>query len=111
MPEGLGEVLGNLDRLPKAITADALESATDTGTEILEIAKSKCPVKSGRLRDSGYVKVIGFEVEVGFDAPYAAAVHEDTSANFDRGESKFLEAPFKAAERNFPEGIARKARL
>lgn len=111
MPDGLSEVIGNLDRLPKAITADALQATTASGTEILEIAQRNCPVRTGRLRDSGYVKVLGFEVEVGFSAPYAADVHEDTSADHSTGEAKFLETPFKDASRTLLNDIAREAAL
>lgn len=112
MPEGLEGVLRELDRVTKTVTADALEGTTEAGGQILEIAQQNCPVKTGRLRNSGYVHVLGYEVEIGFSADYAATVHEDTSAGHDTGEAKFLETPFKTATQAIlPEAIVRKARL
>ena len=111
MPDGLNDVLRELDRRTKTITADALEGAADAGYQILDIAQQNCPVKTGDLRDSGYVRVLGYEVEIGFSDKKAAAVHEDTSARHDNGQAKFLEAPFKTADRILPEAVARKARV
>lgn len=111
MPEGLDSVLRELDKVTRTITADALEGATEAGGQILEIAQQNCPVKTGRMRDSGYVHVLGYEVEIGFDTEYAATVHEDTSALHDTGQAKFLETPFKTADRILPAAIVRKARV
>lgn len=111
MPEGLSDVLHELDKVTRTVTADALEGAADAGYQILDVAQRNCPVKSGRLRDSGYVHVLGYEVQVGFSAEYAATVHEDTSAHHDTGQAKFLETPFKTAPQILPEAIVRKARV
>jgi hypothetical protein len=111
MPEGLEDVLREVDKVTKTVTADSLQGAENAGYQILDLAKRNCPVKTGRMRNSGYVHVLGYEVEIGFDTPYAATVHEDTSANHDTGEAKFLETPFKSADRLLPEAIVREARL
>jgi len=111
MPEGLENVLSNVEKLGKSITADALQGAEDAGYQILDVAAENCPVKTGRLKRSRFLKVIGFEVQIGFDTEYAAAVHEDTSAGHDTGEAKFLETPFKTAPQILPEAIVRKARV
>lgn len=111
MPEGLNDVFRELDKVTRTVTADALQGATEAGGQILEIAQRNCPVKTGRLKNSGYVHVLGYEVEIGFTADYAATVHEDTSASHDTGEAKFLETPFKTAPQILPEAIVRKARV
>jgi hypothetical protein len=109
MPEGLNDVLRELTKVTKTVTADALEGAHGVGKDLLERAKENCPVATGNLRSSGYVHVLGYEVTIGFDAPYAAAVHENLSSNHTSGQAKFLEAPFKALD--LPQEVARKVQI
>lgn len=111
MPEGLSDVLREVDRVSKVITADALEGANKVGNKLLTEAQRNCPVKSGNLRNSGYVRVLGFEVEVGFSAPYAAAVHESINARHESGEAKFLETPFKLLAGNMAEEVAKEVKI
>lgn len=59
------------------------EQADRIATQILAVAKRNCPVRTGRLRDSGKVErvtVRGMQAEgaVTFTAPYAVFVHEGT---------------------------------
>lgn len=109
MPSGLEDVLRELTRVTKTVTADALEGAKGVGEDLLETAKENCPVKTGNLRNSGYVHVLGYEVTIGFDAPYAADVHENLTAQHDNGEAKFLETPFKALD--LPQEVARRFQI
>ncbi len=109
MPSGLEDVLRELTRVTKTVTADALEGAKGVGEDLLETAKENCPVKTGNLRNSGYVHVLGYEVTIGFDAPYAAEVHENLAAQHDSGEAKFLETPFKALD--LPQEVARRVQI
>ena len=46
---------------------------------ILDYAQANCPVDTGFLRESGYIRVQSNYVEIGFDAPYASYVEYGTS--------------------------------
>jgi len=58
---------------------DAVE---ETANEILEDARTRVPVETGKLRDSGYIRKSGSGVDVefviGFTVPYASYVHAQT---------------------------------
>jgi hypothetical protein len=63
--------------------------------EVVSTAQKLCPVDTGFLRKSRYVRrpeIHGdrFEIEVGFSAPYAMAVHE-MHRRYVVGEWKFLQ--------------------
>lgn len=60
----------------------------EVSQEILENAKSRCPVRTGYLRDSGRVVKTDNGYEVEFTASYALIVHE--RPNPSSGESQFL---------------------
>lgn len=73
-----------------------LEAGTysyDVAKDILRVAKSLCPVDTGRLVNSGkLVKVGSGEYVIVFDCPYAWYVHENLSANHPNGgTAKFLD--------------------
>ena len=52
---------------------------------LLASARERTPVDSGRLRASANAQAEGLSARVGFDAPYAAVVHEK--------QVKYLEEP------------------
>lgn len=56
--------------------------------DILAEAKARCPVETGRLRDSGYIEQTAEGYQVAFSAPYALVVHERPNPR--TGESQFL---------------------
>lgn len=66
------------------------------GERIMSDAVARCPVDTGRLRQSAYVappQVTGERdsVELGFGTGYAVDVHERTEVRHESGEAKFLE--------------------
>jgi hypothetical protein len=72
------------------------------------------PVRTGALKASGYITPVEVQgeiatVEVGYSAPYAAAVHEDLEAQHPTGQAKFLEQPVNEAIPELPERIGRAA--
>ena len=72
-----GSALGLWGRRFTSAQADRIAS------QVLEVAKRNCPVRSGRLRNSGKVDGVtsrGMQAEgtVSFTAPYAVFVHEGT---------------------------------
>ena len=58
--------------------------------KVLQLAKEKVPVDTGRLRDSGHLEETRDGAEAVFDAPYALYVHE-MDLHHERGERKYLE--------------------
>lgn len=71
------------DAVRAKLRALAANAVSDGAHTLLNAAKSACPVETGRLRESGYARAEGMQAAVGFDAPYAACVHER--------QNKFLE--------------------
>lgn len=67
------------------LNAGAAAGLSAAGGLLLSAAQARCPVETGRLRDSGYARSDARAAEVGFATPYAAVVHER--------QNKFLEAP------------------
>ena len=58
--------------------------------QVLQLAKEKVPVDTGRLRDSGHLEETRDGAWAVFDAPYALYVHE-MDLHHERGERKYLE--------------------
>lgn len=89
--EGLDKLTSQLKELPKILQIESNKFNSDIANEILEEAKRLCPVKSGHLKDSGYVRFDGKGFTVGFGAEYAIYVHENMSAKHTIGQAKFLQ--------------------
>ena len=66
---------------------------------VLERAREKVPVDTGRLRDSGEVREENDRVLVVFDTPYAERVHEDLAAYHPRGQAGYLSDALAETER------------
>lgn len=82
---GMKGVVDTIDAFCKELEEEVLPEAMKEALEpTLELAKKYTPVKTGTLRDSGYVEVYKRggqpEAEIGFsrygEAPYAIFVHE-----------------------------------
>ncbi len=76
----------NMDRakmheLEKRLGMSGVEKQANV---LLEEAKSRCPVDTGFLRDSGYVRETDKGYEVGFSAPYAVYVDKMPSSSLHR---------------------------
>ena len=62
----------------------------EVAEEILKEAKKNCPVDTGTLKNSGYVKKQGDGYTVGFGADYAMIVHEQPQSYRENGKRHFL---------------------
>jgi HK97 gp10 family phage protein len=69
--EGIPELrqkLSQLDNSMKARVHDAMRFEAET---MKNVARARCPVRTGRLRDSIYAKVRNWVVRLGATVPYA----------------------------------------
>ncbi|MBW2672583.1 MAG: HK97 gp10 family phage protein [Deltaproteobacteria bacterium] len=131
--EGTKELQRTLEKLGERAQAE-LEKALYAEAElIMTESKKQCPVDTGTLRSTGYVRISRAEaprtvVEMvygGPAAPYAVAVHENPRAGKTGGVSpsgqryktwaktgkwKYLEDPVKAATPKLPSRLARRLR-
>lgn len=84
-----------LEIFQKEVNTKFSEESESVCKEILEVAKDKCPVDTGNLRDSGYVEKTQNGYTVGFSADYAAIVHEKPDGWQKSGETQFLSKAVK----------------
>ena len=97
-----------LENAPAAVQVGLLVE----GSRIAADAVQRCPVDTGALRESVFVKPApGHGVEVGFSAPHAAYVHERTDLHHDEGEAKFLEKAKNAAASTLASDVAAMVRI
>lgn len=88
-------ILNIISAMPDEIENALIGDANDV---ILPLAQSRCPVKTGELRDSGSVGTPEYDgheviVPIGFSASYAVFVHENLEARHPNGgQAKFLES-------------------
>lgn len=113
------EILSTLDteaNRTKGLTLDAIE---EVGKDIKVEAQKRCPVRSGKLKKSGRVRVRKGKTsrrEVvtvtfgGRKAPYAVPVHFDPDLPLKNGEHRFLENAVNhiASPDKLPEVVSRK---
>lgn len=72
---GMGRLMQQLDEVGLAFTVDDLVPGADI---IMRYAQDLCPVDTGYLRDSAFIKRESDDVQVGFDADYASYVEFGT---------------------------------
>lgn len=84
-----------LNEIDKNLEKTNTKLLENIGEETLKDSNRNIPVDTSELRDSGFVKVKGNEVMVGYTAPYALRQHEDLTLQHDDGEPKFLESALK----------------
>lgn len=70
-----------MQELGKKLGKSAAEGFAEA---ILEESKNRCPVDTGNLKNSGYVKESEKGFEVGFSAPYAQYVDKMPQMYFNR---------------------------
>lgn len=91
---GMDELKRRLEDLHRNVMDGAAEVLPDGIGGVLEESQRLVPVRTGELRDSGYLCVNvtddRVDVTVGHSAPHAASVHE----NPDGRGFKYLEAPW-----------------
>ena len=128
------ELIRNLQAAESRATAAAARACGEFAEYVLAESQELCPVSptnpnhplyigtSGALRDSGTVKapvVSGgtINVEIGYNADYAAAVHERLDAAHrypgagnPRGQAKFLESAIRDNAERFTEYVGEAVR-
>lgn len=106
---GTDQVLKNLRKAVKRVSAGAAEGIDQGAEVLLEESLKLVPVDSGALRDSG--KVV--DGAVVYDAPHAVTVHEDLDAQHANGQAKFLEAAARDRQvrRRMLEAVAKPLKL
>lgn len=112
-------LLKNLSRLGQGLLLETQAAGLGVGEElILDPARARAPMKTGRTRRSGVVTVRKYAgatiVKVTFGgqlAPWAPFIHENLQANYKNGEPKFLERTFLAARGNLTREFAKRISL
>ena len=69
--DGLPELREKLNRLDKGMKRKVHEAMEFEADGMKNIARARCPVRTGRLRDSIYAKVRDWILQLGATAPYA----------------------------------------
>lgn len=69
--DGFPELREKLDRLDEGMKSKVHSGMLFEGEAMKSVARARCPVKTGRLRDSIYAKVRDWILEIGASAPYA----------------------------------------
>lgn len=88
------EAVRKLKEIKKKAIQNAIESLEKSSKEILSSSDFDVPVDTGFLVSSGFVKKIKNGFSIGYSAPYAARIHEDTTLVLKSGRNKFLQASF-----------------
>lgn len=92
--EGLDAVMGELNRQIGEIKGATVSGLLEGGLLIQRRSMQKVPVDTGNLRGSAYTRKAQDDpmaVEIGYEAEYAAEVHEDLEVGHAVGEAKYLE--------------------
>lgn len=110
---GLTEVEANINRLIRNNWTDAKKGLLKEANIILNQSIRQTPCEFGDLRRSGTVEETKdtkreYEVTIGFNESYAAAVHENLNAHHDIGNAKYLEDPLMARVDDIPKNIAKR---
>lgn len=115
--KGIEKVVMNLS-LSSVKVKDAVKFALEeAGGNLLLEANKIVPFDKGTLQNSGAVTPVNqvsndvMEVQVGYNTPYAARVHEHPEFRFQHGrQGKYLETPLKRNAKIYTDGIAKKVR-
>jgi len=112
---GEKEVQVNISRLIRENWKDAKKALLQEGNIILNDSIKQTPVEFGDLRRSGTVEEVKdtkkeYEIAIGFNTTYAAAVHEDLNAHHPVGKAKYLEDPLMARVDDIPKNIAKRVK-
>jgi len=111
---GLDEMTANLKRIGASAHEQTKTALEAEATRLLDEAKSRTPVDTGALRDSGRVTLVesGTTVKAtisfGDEAvDYAVEVHENLEAHHETGEAKFLEKTMNEESVNVAANLAK----
>lgn len=95
---GVKEIGVNLDGLTKTKQAAIRTHLKAWGKKVLDEAEQECPLDTGLLRASKRLsgpdlRGNKIEMDLSFETPYAAYVHEKMGVNHPVGKAKFLIDP------------------
>ena len=76
--DGLPALREKLKRLDDGMKRNVHEAMLFEAEAMKNTARARCPVRTGRLRDSIYAKVRDWILELGATAPYAAYLERGT---------------------------------
>lgn len=112
---GLEQVEANIQRIIKENWKDAKKALIQEGNIILNDSVKQTPVEFGDLRRSGTVEEVKdtkkeYEIAIGFNTTYAAAVHENLNAHHDVGTAKYLEDPLMARIDDILKNVAKRVK-
>ena len=100
----ISRIAGEFSRFIGHLKNSAPEVLHDSLVPTFEKSKEYCPVKTGELRDSGYLEILANgQVVMGYgrggNPDYAPIVHEDTTiSHASPTRSKWMEAALKEDE-------------
>lgn len=111
--EGLEQVEANINRLMRDNWKEAKQGLRDEANIIIQKSVRQTPREFGDLRRSATVEETKetkteYELTLGFNTEYAAAVHENLNAHHDVGKAKYLEDPLMARVDDIPKNIAKR---
>lgn len=106
--KGGDELRKKLAAIAKRAPRVAIMAIEGEAQVILAESVRLCPVDTGRLRASAYVKPTDeTHVAIGYGAEYALAVHERTEVHHENGtQAKFLSTPVDAHRHSFAADVA-----
>lgn len=109
--DGVLNVLSNLEKVAKRMPAVTTKAIQAEAQVIMAESVRQCPVDTGRLRQSSYVKRKDEHVVIGYGVDYALAVHERTEVHHADGtNAKFLSRPVDAHRHTFVSDVANRIR-
>ena len=112
---GVAQVEANIRRIINENWDDAKKALRQEGNIILNDSVKQTPVEFGDLRRSGTVEEVKetktvYEIAIGFNTTYAAAVHENLNAHHPVGKAKYLEDPLMARAPNISKNVAKRVK-
>jgi hypothetical protein len=92
---GLDDAVNQINRRIKMLQTSTPKALREIGLDLVGKAKKLAPLDTGDLRGSGFSKLEGDTVTIGFTEPYALRQHEHTEYDHPMGgQAKYLEQPF-----------------
>ena len=113
---GEAEVMANINRLIKENWKDAKKALRQEATVIMQKSVPQTPVEYGPLRGSETIEETKetktvYELALGYNMDYAAAVHENLNATHAPGtNAKYLEIPLMEQAPKIVKNVARRVK-
>ena len=85
--DGIPELRKKLNRLDDGMKRNVHDAMQFEAEAMKNVARARCPVRTGRLRDSIYAKVRDWIIQLGATAPYA--IYQELGTRYIRPR-KFL---------------------